>query len=121
LLLPADGTSFSSANDVITLQWASVGELRLNEAYAVTIVDATDSNKGKFVDYVTDTKFNVPTDLRPTDGTMHLFRWSVLTVRQTGTNQDSGEPTWEPAGPVSAERVFGWASGGGSTQSTPQP
>jgi LysM repeat protein len=121
LLLPADGTSFSSANDVITLQWASVGELRQNEAYAVTIVDATDSNKGKFVEYVTDTKFNVPTDLRPTDGSMHLFRWSVLTVRQTGTNQDSGEPTWEPAGPVSAERVFGWASGGGSIQATPQP
>ena len=53
---------------MITLQWASVGEMRQNEAYAVTIIDATDSNKGKLVDYVTDTKFIVPAELRPSDG-----------------------------------------------------
>lgn len=119
LLLPADGTYFASANDVITLQWASVGELRENEAYAVTILDATDSNKGKVVEYVTDTKFNVPNTLRPSDGTLHIFRWSILTVRQIGSDQASGQPIWEPAGAVSAERVFGWTSG--PAQATPQP
>lgn len=119
LLLPVDGTYFASANDVITLQWASVGELRQNEAYAVTIIDATDSNRGKFVEYVTDTKFIVPDTLRPTDGSLHIFRWSVLTVRQTGTDKDTGKAIWEPGGPVSAERVFGWISGG--AQPTSQP
>lgn len=119
LLLPVDGSYFASANDVITLQWASIGELRQNEAYAVTIIDATDSNKGQFVEYVTDTKFIVPTSLRPTDGSLHIFRWSILTVRQTGTNQDTGKAVWVPAGPVSAERVFGWTSG--PAQATPRP
>ncbi len=119
LLLPADGAAFTSANDVITLQWASVGELRQNEAYAVTIIDASNSDRGKVVQYVTDTKFTIPEELRPTDGRMHIFRWSVLTVRQTGTDSQTGQPIWEPAGPVSAERVFGWVSGAG--QSTPQP
>ena len=113
LLLPADGAYFGSANDVITLQWASVGELRQNEAYAVTIIDATDSNRGKFVEYVTDTKFIVPASLRPTDGSLHIFRWSVLPVRQTGTDQSTGKAVWEPAGAVSAERVFGWSGAPG--------
>jgi LysM repeat protein len=114
LLLPADGATFMNANDAITLQWASVGDLRQNEAYAVTITDTTDSNQSKFVDYVNDTKYIVPDTIRPTDGKIHIFRWSVLTVRQTGTNKDSGKPTWEPGGPVSAERVFGWSSGSGA-------
>ncbi|MBI4928763.1 MAG: LysM peptidoglycan-binding domain-containing protein [Anaerolineae bacterium] len=120
LLLPADGTSFVSINDVITLQWASVGELRSNEAYAVTIIDASDTDKGKFVAYVTDTKLIVPTELRPSVDAMHIFRWSVLTVRQTGSDQQSGEPIWEPAGGVSAERVFGWVGSTGPA-ATPAP
>jgi LysM repeat protein len=110
LLLPTDGASFLNQNDIITLQWAAVGELRPNEAYAVTLIDATDSSKGKFVAYVTDTKYIIPEELRPTDGKLHIFRWSVLPVRQTGTNKDTNEPVWEPAGSVSAERVFAWAS-----------
>lgn len=110
LLLPTDGASFLSLNDIITLQWASVGELRPNEAYAVSLIDATDSSKGKFVAYVTETKYIVPEQLRPTDGKLHIFRWSVLPVRQTGTNKETNEPIWEPAGAVSAERVFAWAS-----------
>src|SRR4029453_13901125 len=39
LLLPADGAAFTLANDVVTLQWASIGNLRENEAYQVTIED----------------------------------------------------------------------------------
>jgi len=37
LLLPPDGAPFDTANSIITLQWASVGTLRENEAYAVTV------------------------------------------------------------------------------------
>jgi LysM repeat protein len=119
LLLPLDGSTFVNANDVITLQWNSVGELRQNEAYAVTIIDATDSNKEKFVSYVTDQKFIVPDTLRPSDGKMHIFRWSVLPVRQTGTSKDTNQPNWEPAGAVSAVRVFAWTSA--TPGETPKP
>lgn len=107
LLLPADGASFS-ATDVITLQWASVGELRASEAYAVTLEDIGGQ---KVVEYVTDTKYILPDTLRPTDGRLHLFRWSILPVRQIGSDKDSGKPVWEPAGTPSAQRVFGWMSG----------
>jgi LysM repeat protein len=116
LLLPADGASFASASDQITLQWASVGELRQNESYAVTIEDVTAGTKK--VDYVTDTKYIVPVDLRPTDAAPHSFRWSILPVRQVGSAKDTGQPVWEPAGSVSAQRVFSWIV---NTVSTPKP
>ncbi|HET7142419.1 MAG TPA: LysM peptidoglycan-binding domain-containing protein, partial [Anaerolineales bacterium] len=41
LLLPADGAAFTLANDVVTLQWASVGTLRDGEAYQITVEDVT--------------------------------------------------------------------------------
>jgi LysM repeat protein len=121
LLLPADGASYNST-DVITLQWAAVGELRENEAYAVTIEDVTEANARKLVDYVKDSKYIVPESFRPTSNTPHVFRWSILTVRQTGTDKDSGNPIWEPAGAVSAQRVFSWiGTGNPAPTNTPQP
>jgi LysM repeat protein len=119
LLLPADGASYATT-DAITLQWASVGELRENEAYAVTIEDVTEANARKLVDYVKDSKYIVPESFRPTSSTPHVFRWSILTVRQTGTDKDTGNPVWEPAGAVSAQRVFSWI-GTGSPAPTNTP
>ncbi len=106
LLLPVDGASFTSASDVITLQWATVGELRPNESYAVTIEDVTAGTKQ--VIYVTDTKLSVPETFVPSDNLPHTFRWSVLPVRQVGSDQDSGKPVYEPAGAVSGQRIFSW-------------
>lgn len=125
LLLPADGAFFKNAGDIITLQWASIGELRANEAYAVTLEDVTSGNNQPVVQYVTDTKLILPDSVRPTDNDLHIFRWSILPVRQTGTNKDTGQPNWEPAGPVSVQRVFGWISSGGApapaATATPTP
>jgi LysM repeat protein len=113
LLLPADGASFA-ASDVLTLQWAAVGELRQNEAYAITIIDITDGNARKLVDYVPDTKYIIPETFRPAATTPHIFYWTVLPVRQVGTDKDSGAPIWEPAGAVSAQRSFSWTGNGGA-------
>lgn len=121
LLLPADGASFA-AGDVITLQWASVGELRENEAYAVTIEDVTEGEARKLVDYVKDSKYIVPESFRPTSNSPHVFRWSVLSVRQTGTDKDTGNAIWEPAGSVSTQRVFSWiGTGSPAPTNTPKP
>jgi len=117
LLLPADGTSFTSASDTITLQWAAVGTLRDNEAYQVTIEDVTAGTGVRLVQYETDTSFIVPTSLRPSDTVPHVFRWTVQPVRQTGTDK-SGEAIWVSAGAVSNARVFSWWTAGAST---PQP
>jgi len=114
LLLPANGTSYMSGDEIITLQWASVGELRANEAYAVTIEDITDGTGKKLTEYVTDTKFIVPDDFKPTENVPHIIRWSILPVRQSGSTQD-GEAIYEVFGTLSEQRVFSWWGVGTST------
>lgn len=117
LLLPADGTSFQMVNETITLQWASVGSLRANEAYQVTVEDVTEGTGRKLVEYVTDTKFIVPVAFRPTDTTPHIIRWTVVAVRQIGSDND-GKPIWTQAGAESTPRVFSWS---GTQVITPTP
>jgi LysM repeat protein/ribosomal protein L40E len=118
LLLPADGAAFTLANDVVTLQWASIGTLRDNEAYQVTVEDVTNGQGRKIVDYVTDTKYIVPTSFRPNDSLSHVMRWWIMPVRQTGSDEQ-GEPIWDSAGASSEKRAFSWA--GAAPQGTPTP
>jgi LysM repeat protein len=118
LLLPPDGAAFSIAEPVISLQWASVGSLREKEAYAVTIEDLTEGEGRKMVEYVTDTKFIVPSSFLSNESVPHVFRWWIVPVRQMGTDTD-GNPIWEPAGAVSLPRVFTWF--GVAPASTPVP
>lgn len=107
LLLPADGAAFTLANDVVTLQWASIGTLRDNEAYQVTVEDVTSGQGRRLTEYVTDTKLIVPTTFRPSDNLAHILRWWVTTVRQNGVDEQ-GQPVYESAGATSEKRVFTW-------------
>jgi LysM repeat protein/ribosomal protein L40E len=120
LLLPASGASFTLANDVVTLQWASIGTLREDEAYQITVEDKTASNTlgqtKRIVDYVTDTKYIVPTSMRPNDNQGHVFVWWVTTVRQNGVDEQ-GQPVYDSAGASSDQWIFGWT--GVAVQSTP--
>ena len=97
LLLPADGAAFTLANDIVTLQWASIGTLRENERYQVTIEDVTSGQGRRITEYVTDTKFIVPTTFRPNDNLAHVIRWWVTTVRQNGVD-DQGQATYDLSG-----------------------
>ncbi len=108
LLLPVDGARFDQSGDNVTLQWASIGTLLDNEAYEITIVDFTDGDSRRMVDYVTDTKFIVPGTFRSSDSLPHLYRWWVMTTRQAGTDED-GNPVWDSAGSASDQRVFMWS------------
>jgi len=109
LLLPANGASFTSSDDVITLQWAAVGELDADEAYAVSITDLTSEDDQTITEYVNNTSLIVPESLLPTDGRPHIFRWSVYIARQIGSGEED-EINWESAGNLSEERVFSWFS-----------
>ena len=111
LLLPANGVTFTLAADTVTLQWASVGALRDNERYQVTIEDLTGETGRKLTQYVTDTKFIVPVTFRPLDNSSHILRWWVVAVRQTSTD-DQGNAIWSTAGAASEMRVFGWSGVG---------
>lgn len=122
LLLPRDGEAFTLANETISLQWASVGTLREDEFYRVTVVDVTEQTGGTgnqmLVDYVTDTKYIVPADFRPAGPVAHVLRWWVEPVRLSGTTT-GGEPRYISAGASSAQRVFTWS--GGAVAATPTP
>lgn len=119
LLLPADGAPFDSSSDTVTLQWSSVGTLRPNEYYQVTVVDITGGQNRRIIDEVKDTSFIVPTSFRPTDGQPHVFRWIVVTVAQIGVDAE-GLPVFLTGGPSSETRVFTW-SGTGTSPVTPTP
>jgi len=118
LLLPADGQPFDSSNDTISLQWASVGTLRNNEYYQVTVVDITGGQNRHIIDEVKDTTFTVPTAFRPTDGRPHVYRWSVVTVAQIGVDSE-GLPVYVTGGPSSETRVFVWSGTSGGATPTP--
>jgi LysM repeat protein/ribosomal protein L40E len=118
LLLPADGAPFSLADITVTLQWASVGTLRDNERYQVTVEDVTAGTGRRLVDYANDTKFIVPVTFRPQDSLPHVMRWWVVTVRQTGTD-DQGDPIWSVAGTASTPRVFTWTGSAAVPTATP--
>jgi len=118
LLLPADGAAFTLANDVVTLQWASIGTLRDDERYQVTILDVTSGQGLRLTEYVTDTKYIVPTSFRPNDNLAHVIRWWVTTVRQNGVDEQ-GQPVYVSAGAISDNRVFSWV--GVAVQNTPGP
>jgi LysM repeat protein len=117
LLLPAHGSVFLNLNETITLQWASVGTLRENEFYMVTIEDITEGTGRKLVDYVVDTKYIVPTSFRPSSDTPHIIQWWITPVRQTGTTEDM-KPIYDTAGAPSENRVFSWS---GTSIATPTP
>lgn len=115
LLTPRDGTIFAISDNEIALQWAAVASLRETEQYQITIEDISQTTGEKTVLYEKNTSTRVPAELKPTDGSMHIFRWSVTVVRRTGTT-DAGNPVYVSAGLVSERRVFGW---GGTTSSVP--
>lgn len=121
LLLPADGAPFTTADGGVNLQWAAVSTLRNDEAYEVTVVDVTEGQDRRLVEYVNDTKYTVSLNFLPTDGRPHILRWWVTTVRQSGTDAE-GNPVWLEAGAASEPRDFIWTSGGAPPpETTPTP
>lgn len=118
LLRPRNGEAFTLLNDVITLQWAAVSELRENESYLVTITDLTSGQKQELTVSVRDTKFVLPLSLRPTDDIPHIFQWRVIPVAQVGVDP-SGAPRYRESGPSSVSGYFTWL--GSAPQTTPQP
>lgn len=118
LLLPQDGSAYSLADDSVTLQWASVGQLRENEFYRIVVEDVTEgSGRVRLEDYVTDTKYIIQASFRPADPTPHVMRWWIEPVRRVGS-RTSGDPIYSSAGAVSLKRVFTWS---GAAAATPTP
>jgi LysM repeat protein len=120
LLSPADGAAFTADDPEVTLQWATVAILRENEAYFVTVVDVTCNCARELRVTTISNRLIIPLDLRPEEPVPHVFRWTVVAARQTGTDSQ-GQPLYEPAGETSAARTFTWAGGGSPVALTATP
>jgi LysM repeat protein len=119
LLLPADGSAYDLSHDSVTLQWASVGQLRENEVYQVMVVDVTEgTGRRQIIEYVNDTKLIVPASFRPEGPVPHVMRWWVTAYRQVGTNT-IGQPIYQPAGAPSVRRDFTWSGAAVVPTATP--
>ncbi|MCH8093654.1 MAG: LysM peptidoglycan-binding domain-containing protein [Chloroflexi bacterium] len=122
LLLPRDGEPFTLANETVSLQWAAVGALREGEFYRVTVADVTEQMIGSgsklLVDYVSDTKYIIPTEFRSSGTVPHVFRWWIEPVRLSGTSA-SGEPRYSSAGARSVRRVFTWSGSAEAPTASP--
>lgn len=115
LLLPQDGSAYSLADDSVTLQWASVGQLRETEFYRVVVEDVTEgSGRVRLEAFVTDTKYIVPASFRPASPTPHVMRWWIEPVRRAGS-RSSGDPIYTSAGAASVKRVFTWSGAAGAS------
>lgn len=120
LLSPPNGAAISPVEQTVVLQWAAVDVLKEGEQYLVTIEDVTCNCAKKKVDVTTQTRYIVNVEMKPAEAAPHIFRWSVVTVRQTGTTE-KGDPIYEPAGATSEDRTFTWTGIGVPTTATPTP
>ena len=107
LLNPSDGAAISSIEQTVSLQWTSVANLRENEVYLVSVKDVTNNGSQRISDTTLTTRYIVGVDMKPYEAVPHVFRWTVVTARQTGLTED-GRPMYQPAGATSVERTFTW-------------
>ncbi len=110
LVSPYQGQAYTITDDVVVLEWTSVGKFDDKEFYQVSVTDLSREDDDNSVSMmVSDTKFILPDSLSPNDNQPHIFQWWVQPVRQTGLDANSN-PVWTTAGLRSETRVFSWVN-----------
>ena len=108
LLSPPDGTAFEGADQIIFLNWASVGILAEDEWYAIQARRSGVVTQLLPIQWTKATSWRLPSDLyiggleEP-----QRFYWQVSVMRQTGVHEDgtwSGETISAPG----TTRTFTW-------------
>lgn len=105
LLAPPDGETFWGSEEVILLNWASVGILAEDEWYVLRLRCAFAQPRSV---WTKATSWRVPAELYPpADAASHLFQWDVTVAREMGTGSD-GTLEGIAVSPTSATRSFYW-------------
>ena len=109
LLGPPDDALFDGgADEVIVLNWASVGILDEEQWYVVHLRRVATSLPHPQPFWTKATSWRLPADiLAEGSGASQQFRWWVTVMQQTGVDED-GIWTGEKASPQSDTRVFFW-------------
>jgi len=118
LLQPLNGDRIVGGDKPVLLQWLSVGILRDNETYRVTVERNNSIVLGPV--YLKATSLHILPDLfpPPTDPNRAL-RWAVTIMRQVGVGSD-GTPLYERISP-DASRMFRWMVAPPTPTLTPVP
>jgi len=120
LLQPLSGSRIVGGDRPVLLQWLSVGILRDNETYRVTVEQIDGSIRHGPI-YTTATSLHLlPIDLFPVADDPHrVFRWTVAIMRQVDVGSD-GTPLYEVINPT-ASRTFHWLPAPPTPTLTPVP
>lgn len=99
LISPPQG---AIANQRITLEWVSVGILRLGEIYLIDIEDRTSGTASAYA--IHNTRYTLSDSLIPSDGQTHEIAWRVRVAR----NNNDG--TYTAIGGTGDWYTFQWQS-----------
>jgi LysM repeat protein len=115
LVYPLDGAEFNGPEEVVMLQWASVGLLKEDEAYAVTLRyrgERPDGALSETIEYTRITSWRVPTEWYPSaDAQERRFEWHVDVVRGVAVAEPAvGTPV--PGSPQRASKADDVGRGG---------
>lgn len=117
IMLPANGAQISGTQEIVTLQWLTVGLLRENEWYVVQVQPS-----GAITVPIFETK---ATSLKLTqdilgDWEEREIAWWVQVKRFVGVEPGTGQRMYVEVSPPSAARTFVWRRRPAST-ATPSP
>jgi LysM repeat protein len=105
LLNPADEATVVGADESVVLQWTSIGILREDEWYEVTLFFPDEETTLTF--YTRATIWRVPFEtLMEAGGESPEFTWQVMVVREV--RDEDGQLVYKEAGEVSDTRIFVW-------------
>jgi LysM repeat protein len=119
LLSPPNGAIIVGNSAPILLQWASIGILRDDEWYQLTLSQPSGGVISTTV-RTRATAWRVPVNLMPAlDTDVDVFQWHVQIVQEARNAND--EPIYETAGAPSTVRTFAWLSVTPTPSATPTP
>jgi LysM repeat protein len=116
LVSPQDGVTFTQTQQVITLQWLSVGLLKENEFYVIEIQPQGDTIVPIYETKSTSLKLSQ--DLVG-DQTERSFKWFVSVKQKLATDPKTNQPIYNDLSPQSLSWRFVWRKPAGTPTPTP--
>jgi LysM repeat protein len=106
MLYPPDGAVFTGPDQVVALQWASVGILQSREYYQVELIIPSEDQRITHQATLRSTVWRVPAELFPPETVEdRRLAWRVFVVRQV---TDSVDSEFKIISQATARRAFTW-------------
>ena len=108
LLGPPGGATFAGKEAAILLNWASVGILKKEEWYLLTVYYEQEGRPQAVREWIKATSWRLPSSLYPGKGEApRRFEWEVVVVRETSSSA-AGAKEGEIISPRNRRKGFLW-------------